>query len=125
MAGTAIDRVAAKQAHRLLRKRGKALTYVHTAETTFIDGTTAKADEQPEPTEYTAKGLIRAVRREWVDGTLVHATDKEILVARAALPVEPRQGGLVKVGGRTLTVADVRPKYSGELVWGFYLIVRA
>ena len=122
---TSIDRIAAKQAEAKIRKYGRTFTYVDVAEDTFIDGTTHEAVEAPAPTEYVTKGLIRRVRKSWVDGTLVHATDMEILVARLSLDVTPRQAGRAKVGGRTLTVVDVRPMSSGELDWGYYLIVRA
>lgn len=125
MAGTAIDRLAARQARRHIGRFGRTFTYVHTAVNTFIDRTTLEAEEIPAPTEYAAKGVIRRVRKAWADGTLVHATDMEVLVARAALPVEPRQGARLKVGGRTLTVVDVRPMSSGQLDWGYSLIARA
>lgn len=116
---------AAKQAHRQIRKFGRTLTYVDAAEDAFVDGSTLEVVEAPAPSEYAAKGLVRRVRQSWVDGTLVHATDMEILVPRLALAVTPRQGGRVEMGGRTLTVVDVRPMSSGELDWGYYMIVRA
>jgi hypothetical protein len=120
---TAIDRLAGRLSHNAIRRHGKRMTYVHTAATAFVDGG-GTVHEQPDPPEYPLKGLLRDVRRDWIDGTLVQATDKQILVARQALPVEPRKPGLVKIGARTLTIVDVRPRYSGELIWGFYLIVR-
>ena len=110
-----LDVTARATALRLIAKFVKGVSY-----TSVTDGTYDPATSSVSPSEVVVslKAIIEEFGRygDGYSSGLIRAGDKKVTFAASGLTFVPKQGDKVAFDGDTLTVLNVTPTFSGELV---------
>lgn len=72
----------------------------------------------------TLKALVLSYRRDQVDGMMIVAGDRRVIVAAEDVPFDPKPGDRVGIGGLDHQVVMVEPVQPGPFAIGYSLQVR-
>lgn len=68
------------------------------------------------PQIHSVRLVVEEYRQNEIDGTRVLRTDKKVLLAKAALTIEPTTTDQLLIGGKAHAIIDVRPLNPGGSV---------
>ena len=97
-------------AERLLAKYGQAA---------IITRTTSVGDDwnpRLKPANHPCTIVVTDFKNREIDGTLVQAGDKKVIVSTSGLTIEPATGDKIAVGGFDHSIVSVKPINPGGLV---------